>query len=152
MIFFKVIPTKIGRITITEHNGAIIALDIGIGANVDGIKGNSQLLRDAALQLTEYLDGKRRKFDLKLAPKGTEFQMAVWAALQQIPFGTTISYKDLAAEIGRPNAWRAAGNAVGRNPIPIIIPCHRVLAADGGIGGFSLGLPLKRKLLGLESA
>ncbi len=106
----------------------------------------------AIAQLEEYFCGARRAFSLPLAPCGTAFQRAVWQALLAIPFGQTLSYRDLARRIGRPLACRAVGNANGKNPIPIIIPCHRVIAADGGLGGYSSGLDRKRDLLRHEGA
>lgn len=102
-------------------------------------------------QLEEYLAGKRTQFDLELEPAGTPFQQRVWKGLAEIPYGKVCGYGDLARRIGNPRAARAVGQANGRNPIPIIIPCHRVIGADGSIGGFSSGLPLKRQLLALES-
>ncbi|HMD45120.1 MAG TPA: methylated-DNA--[protein]-cysteine S-methyltransferase [Acidimicrobiales bacterium] len=108
-------------------------------------------VRRAAAQLTEYFDGSRTRFDLPLAPHGTPFQRSVWFALAEIPYGETISYGDLARRVGRPNAYRAVGQANGANPLPIILPCHRVVATGGGIGGYGGGLTLKRALLGLES-
>lgn len=101
-------------------------------------------------QLNEYFAGKRREFDLPLAPRGTEFQLACWNELQRIPFGSTISYSELARRIGRPNAVRAVGAANGANPIPIIIPCHRVIGANGTLTGYGGGLHIKRALLALE--
>lgn len=103
-------------------------------------------------QLEEYFAGKRQTFDLPLRPEGTAFQRSVWDALRNIPFGTTISYKQLAERIGNPAAVRAVGRANGSNPIPIIIPCHRVIGADGSLTGFGGGLPLKQYLLHLEGA
>ncbi|MEQ9561928.1 MAG: methylated-DNA--[protein]-cysteine S-methyltransferase, partial [Woeseiaceae bacterium] len=105
---------------------------------------------DARRQLTEYFDGKRREFDLVLRPNGTEFQLAVLDALRQIPYGTTASYRDIAERVGRPKAVRAVGAANGRNPIPIIIPCHRVIGSSGDLTGFGGGLPTKEALLRLE--
>lgn len=105
---------------------------------------------DVESQLSEYFDGKRRNFDLDLAPSGTEFQLAVLAALQTIPFGETRTYTDIARQIGRPAAVRAVGAANGRNPLPIVIPCHRVIGADGSLTGFGGGLDTKRYLLELE--
>ena len=107
-------------------------------------------LRRAVAQLGEYFKGERVDFDLTLAPSGTPFQMSVWKALRGIPHGSAISYAELAARCGSPKASRAVGGANGRNPIPIIIPCHRVIAADGALGGFSSGLDNKRALLALE--
>jgi methylated-DNA-[protein]-cysteine S-methyltransferase len=103
-------------------------------------------------QLDEYFDGQRRAFDLPLVLDGTPFQQRVWAALQAIPYGTTISYGELAAGIGRPGASRAVGLANGRNPVSVIVPCHRVIGADGSLTGYGGGLERKRLLLGLEGA
>jgi methylated-DNA-[protein]-cysteine S-methyltransferase len=101
-------------------------------------------------QLNEYFTGHRRDFDLPLAPRGTEFQLAVWNELQRIAYGDTISYSELARRIARPNAVRAVGAANGANPIPIIIPCHRVIGANGTLTGYGGGLHIKRALLALE--
>jgi methylated-DNA-[protein]-cysteine S-methyltransferase len=106
---------------------------------------------DAARQFAEYFAGKRRDFDVALSVSGTEFQEQVWLTLAEIPYGETISYAELARWVGRPQAFRAVGQANGANPIPIILPCHRVIAADGTIGGYGGGLPAKRQLLDLES-
>ena len=103
-------------------------------------------------QLDEYFAGERVTFDVLLRPIGTAFQQKVWAVLQTIPYGTTITYKDLAERIGNPAAVRAVGRANGTNPIPIIIPCHRVIGADGSLTGFGGGLALKEGLLKLEGA
>ena len=102
-------------------------------------------------QLEEYFAGRRRYFELALRPEGSQFQRAVWTELRSIPYGETISYKDLARRVGKPQAFRAVGAANGANPIPIIIPCHRVIGNDGSLTGFGGGLPLKRRLLELES-
>ncbi len=101
-------------------------------------------------QLDEYFRGQRREFDLELLAKGTPFQCRVWSELTRIPYGATISYRELAGRIGRPSAVRAVGAANGANPIPIIIPCHRVIGADGTLTGYGGGLPLKQALLSLE--
>ncbi len=101
-------------------------------------------------QLSEYYDGKRTAFDLPLQPEGTDFQKRVWNALYEIPYGETRSYKQVAEAAGCPRGARAAGNANNRNPICIIIPCHRCIAADGTIGGFECGTEIKEKLLELE--
>jgi methylated-DNA-[protein]-cysteine S-methyltransferase len=108
--------------------------------------------RDALLQLKGYFAGKVRRFELPLAPEGTAFQQEVWRALQTIPYGETLSYGGLARQIGRPTAVRAVGAANGRNPIAIIIPCHRVIGTGGSLTGFGGGLSTKRKLLALEGA
>ena len=108
--------------------------------------------RQLAGQLQEYFAGKRRSFSLRLAPQGTEFQRATWRALAEIPYGTTISYAELARRVGRPAASRAVGAANGANPLPIVVPCHRVIGANGSLTGFGGGLPTKRALLELEGA
>jgi methylated-DNA-[protein]-cysteine S-methyltransferase len=112
----------------------------------------SDVLAAAADQLREYFAGHRRDFDLPLAPQGTGFQQRVWTALLTIPFGQTRSYGQIAAAIGRPAASRAVGAANGRNPIAIIIPCHRVIGSSGELTGYGGGLPTKRWLLGHEGA
>ena len=111
---------------------------------------NEGPFKEARAQLTAYFAGKRKSFDLKLRPTGTEFQLQVLEELQKIPYGTTVSYSDIARRIGRPRAVRAVGAANGRNPIPIIIPCHRVIGARGDLTGFGGGLPTKEALLRLE--
>jgi len=103
-------------------------------------------------QLQEYFAGVRRVFELTLAPQGTPFQLTVWQALRKIPYGETLSYGELAQRIGAPGAARAVGLANGANPLPIIVPCHRVIGADGSLTGFGGGLPIKRALLSLEGA
>ena len=107
-------------------------------------------LGEARRQLTEYFDGARRDFDLPLAAGGTPFQRRVWDELRRIPYAETISYGELARRIGKPTASRAVGAANGRNPISIVVPCHRVIGADGTLTGFGGGLPVKRSLLALE--
>lgn len=105
---------------------------------------------EAARQLREYFAGKRADFDLPLSPAGTAFQRSVWLQLQEIPYGETISYGELARRVGNPKASRAVGSVNGANPLPIVIPCHRVIAGDGTLGGFGGGLPTKQTLLALE--
>lgn len=115
-------------------------------------EGESPLLRQAAQELEEYFQGARREFSVPLHPYGTRFQQKVWATLRSIPYGQTVSYKDIAVQIGyQPSASRAVGQANGKNPLPVFIPCHRVIAAGGALGGYSLGLELKRRLLALEA-
>ena len=108
-------------------------------------------LHKVTQQLREYFAGERTRFDLKLAPEGTAFQRQVWKALRTIPYGKTISYGELAGKIGNPKAVRAVGGANGKNPIPIVIPCHRVIGADGSLTGFGGGLETKVALLALET-
>jgi len=106
---------------------------------------------DVVQQLQEYFAGKRKKFDVKLHLAGTPFEKKVWKALTEIPYGKTASYAEIASKIGKPTAFRAVGNANGKNPIPIIIPCHRVINSSGELGGYGGGLDLKRRLLELEA-
>lgn len=108
------------------------------------------VLAETVKQLREYFLGRRTQFDLPLAPEGTAFQRSVWRCLEAIPYGETISYAELAKRVGNPKAARAVGSANGKNPLPIVIPCHRVIAADGTLGGFGGGLSTKTKLLELE--
>ncbi|HVR80505.1 MAG TPA: methylated-DNA--[protein]-cysteine S-methyltransferase [Luteimonas sp.] len=118
----------------------------------DWREGDNDVLRDASAQLDEYFCGERCTFDLRLAPRGTEFQRGVWQALATIPYGETISYAQLASRICKPSAMRAVGAANGRNPLPIVLPCHRVIGSDGSLTGFGGGLPTKQFLLALEGA
>lgn len=110
----------------------------------------SSVLIQAACQLSEYFAGKRKTFELPLRPEGTEFQRRVWAALSEIPYGETRSYGQIAATIGNPGAGRAVGMANHKNPLPIVVPCHRVIGAGGSLTGYAGGLDTKRKLLELE--
>jgi O-6-methylguanine DNA methyltransferase len=103
-------------------------------------------------QLRRYLNGELRRFDCKLDFEGTPFQKKVWSALAKIPYGQTRSYQDIAKSIGHPNAFRAVGNANGQNSIPLIVPCHRVVETNGGLGGFGHGIKVKKRLLDLEKA
>lgn len=110
------------------------------------------LFKEAAAQLNAYFRGERTTFDLPLAPGGTPFQSDVWSELQRIPHGETISYAQLAERVGRPGSHRAVGAANGRNPLPIVIPCHRVIGSNGKLTGYAGGVEAKRKLLELEGA
>jgi len=141
--------TPIGPLALFEEDGVIVAVDWGW---LPGDDEESLLLIRAKAQLEEYFAGSRKHFDLPLAPQGTAFQRKVWAALEKIEYGTTKTYGQLAEELG--TGPRALGGACGRNPIPVIIPCHRVLAADGTLGGYSGidGVETKEFLLRLEGA
>lgn len=142
----RAIKTPIGPLTLQTDEAAVTAIRFGAG----GAQDASPLLDAAEAQLREYFAGARRTFDLPLAPHGTAFQQRVWMALRAIPYGETRTYGELAAAIGSPNASRAVGMANHRNPIPIIIPCHRVIGANGTLTGYAGGLEIKRKLLALE--
>ncbi len=111
---------------------------------------NEQCFQQALQQLSEYFSGSRQQFDLQIAPKGTAFQQSVWEELRKIPFGRTASYGEIAQRIGNPKACRAVGLANARNPLPIIVPCHRVIGKNGTLTGFGGGLELKQQLLDLE--
>ena len=143
--------TPVGAIGLEEENGAIVRLLLP-GAPAPRIACHETLLlTEGKRQVLEYLAGKRRVFDLPLAPSGTEFYRSVWRALEEIPYGETRSYRDIAQAVGRPKAVRAVGQANHNNPIPIIIPCHRVVGANGSLTGYGGGLDMKKHLLRLEA-
>jgi len=137
--------SPIGIIKIVASNTHLLSLDMV--PRMTYRTSTSAPLLLCLKQLDEYFEGKRRKFNLPLKLEGTFFQKKVWVELSKIPFGTVISYKDLAKKVGKPMAFRAVGNANGKNKFPIILPCHRVIASDGSLGGYGLGLPRKEKLL-----
>jgi methylated-DNA-[protein]-cysteine S-methyltransferase len=141
--------SPIGTLEIEAQAGAITAIRF-----VEGPATSTEdpLLLEAVEQLDAYFSGVRDRFDLPLAPKGTVFQRRVWSELVRIPHGTTISYAELARRVGNPRASRAVGAANGRNPIAIVVPCHRVIGADGALTGYAGGLPLKEALLRRETA
>jgi methylated-DNA-[protein]-cysteine S-methyltransferase len=143
-----IINSPIGPLTLTERDGALVRLSFGAHGPCDP---PTPLLRRATGQLNEYFAGTRREFDLPLAPSGTEFQLTCWRALREIPYGETRSYGEQATRIGRPDRARAVGAANGANPIAVIVPCHRVIGADGSLVGFGGGLETKRRLLDLEA-
>jgi len=147
MIHHCLISTPLGDMCLTEENDCIVSFLWGGSGNDE-----TPLLTEAAQQLSDYFAGHRRTFDLPLAPKGTDFQQSVWRALTEIPYGETRSYGEIAKALGNPNASRAVGMANHRNPIPIIIPCHRVIGADGSLTGYGGGLPRKKYLLALEAS
>ncbi len=142
--------TPIGRLLLEENDGKLTAVSLVQEAGVTCTGEETPLLCETRRQIEQYFKGRRRDFDIPLAPVGTAFQCRVWKALCEIPFGKTASYGDIARAIGSPRAFRAVGMACGRNPIILIVPCHRVLAAGGAIGGYSEGLAVKRSLLKLE--
>jgi methylated-DNA-[protein]-cysteine S-methyltransferase len=148
----KTISTSIGELTLfVDDDGAITRLDFGGRelAAADGDEGAA--LDDAAAQLSEYLAGERTTFDLPLRASGNAFERLVWAELARIPYGETASYGEIARRIGHPGAARAVGRANARNPIAIVVPCHRVIGSDGSLTGYAGGLDLKRALLALEA-
>ncbi|MGZ3693231.1 MAG: methylated-DNA--[protein]-cysteine S-methyltransferase [Bdellovibrionota bacterium] len=123
---------------------------VPLAKSLSGAGNELKILRDTVSQLEQYFKGKRQDFDLPLELEGSEFQKKVWNQLKKIPYGKTYSYRELAQKVKNEKACRAVGSANGKNPIGIIIPCHRVIAADGSLGGYSGGLPNKVKLLELE--
>ncbi len=154
-LYYDAFESPIGTLTAaTDADGSL--RHVLFAQNRHPARGREHWHRDPApvaearRQLLEYLHGERTAFDLPLAPDGTEFQLQVWRTLAQIPFGATWSYAQLAQRIGRPSATRAVGAANGRNPLPIVLPCHRVIGSDGTLTGFGGGLPTKLALLRLE--
>jgi methylated-DNA-[protein]-cysteine S-methyltransferase len=164
----KTISTTIGELTlVADENGAITGVEFGAregaangaiatagdraGATPAPRRDATAALDAAAAQLREYLAGERTDFDLPLRPLGNEFEQAVWAELRRIPYGETTSYGEIARRIGHPGGARAVGRANGRNPIAIVVPCHRVIGSDGSLTGYGGGLDLKRALLTLEA-
>lgn len=143
------IPTPIGIMLAKADKNGICLLDFAQGDETF-TSDNSLLLR-LKNELDEYFAGKRREFTVPLAPVGTPFQVSVWQTLQKIPYGETVSYAEEAEMLGRPSAVRAVANANGKNPIAIIIPCHRVIASSGSIGGYNGGVWRKEFLLSLEA-
>ncbi|MDL2231289.1 methylated-DNA--[protein]-cysteine S-methyltransferase [Porphyromonadaceae bacterium OttesenSCG-928-L07] len=114
------------------------------------IEKETSLIKQAMTQIEEYLEGRRKVFDFPMDPQGTTFQKNVWSILQQIPYGETWSYKQVAIAVGNPNASRAVGMANNKNPLPIVVPCHRVIGANGKLTGYAGGLDVKERLLDLE--
>ena len=143
--------TDIGKIGIVESENSITNLYLETDLLPQDVEiKETNLLKEAGKQLTEYLSGKTKAFNLPLSPVGTKFMNSVWKSLCNIPYGETISYKTLAKSIGNEKATRAVGNANNKNPIPIFIPCHRVIGANGKLIGYRGGLEVKKYLLELE--
>ena len=147
-MFEHVIQSPVGPLTLTGTEDALTRLSFGGGQA--GAGSPSPALELAARELEEYFAGVRREFTVPLAPEGTAFQLAVWSALREIPYGATASYRDIAVRLGKPGGAVAVGQANSRNPIPIIIPCHRIIGAGGQLVGNTGGLEIKRFLLRLE--
>ncbi len=144
----------IGRLTLFGDAAGIRQIDFAEAkyplAVEDGWEHEPDYFKPLKRQLEAYFRGERKRFDLPLAPRGTPFQRQVWQALGDIPYGEVVSYQDIARAIGNPKAVRAVGGANGRNPIPILVPCHRVIGRDGSLTGFGGGLETKRRLIELE--
>ncbi|MGH8372222.1 MAG: methylated-DNA--[protein]-cysteine S-methyltransferase [Gammaproteobacteria bacterium] len=155
-MFYHIMPSPIGDLLLAGDNEALHFVYFQGGVrptkpDQDWERSDKPFL-ETVRQLKAYFNGKLQRFDLPLAPEGTEFQMRVWQTLRSIPYGETWSYGELARRIRKPTASRAVGAANGQNPIPVIIPCHRVIGANGSLTGFGGGLPIKQKLLALEGS
>ena len=150
MIYQKIIKTPIGDICILEENNKIIGLTLD-NEKYCYTEKNTEILNEIEKQLNEYFWGKRKKFNVPINPKGTEFQKQVWNELLKIPYGQTVTYKRIAQKIEKPNAARAVGMANHNNPIAIIVPCHRVVGSNSKLVGYAFGLERKQFLLDLEN-
>lgn len=157
-LIYKIIKTPVGHLTIVVNDQFLVAIlwenekanRVRLTPMVENKK--NPLIVETEKQLMEYFEQKRKIFDLPIQMFGTSFQQEVWQFLRQIPYGSTSSYKDIAVQMKNPLAVRAVGSANGRNPISIIVPCHRVIASNGSLGGFAGGLHHKKILLDLENA
>ena len=161
-IFFEVLDTPVGEMFVTvDEEGEVRNLEFLRSRGLDEVV--AQLEQDGLQvtrggeptavvrrQLEEYFGGQRQDFELALAPAGTDFERSVWTELVKIPYGRTVSYGEIAARLGRPGASRAVGRANGANPIAIVVPCHRVIGADGSLTGYAGGIDIKERLLRLE--
>jgi len=154
-VYYSTFESPVGPLLLAGSKAGLLLVSFASGdrpRNVDPEwRPDATAFVEVVQQLQSYFAGERKNFDLALILEGTDFQKRVWTALRKIPYGETISYKELAEMIGSPKAVRAVGAANGANPIPIIIPCHRVIGNDGSLTGFGGGLPLKKQLLELES-
>lgn len=148
--YYSVYETAFGQFTIVSNDSSIVAVKFGRHILPGNIEQRTELTDETAKQLEEYFAGKRRQFDIPFAPQGTEFQKKVWNALCQVPYGETRTYKEIAVMVGNPNASRAVGLANNRNPIPVFIPCHRIIGTNGSLVGYAGGLDMKEKLLQIE--
>jgi len=140
--------SQIGILEIICENNTLISLKIS--DKFEKAEKETDFIKDVKIQLDEYFSGSRKFFDIKINSKGTDFQKLVWKELQKIPYGKTKSYSEINVTIGNKNAQRAISNACNKNPIMIIIPCHRVVSKNGSIGGFAYGSEIKQKLLNIE--
>ena len=150
---YLVVASPVGKLRLVASEKGLVAIDVRNNSTQVVTAPNASaeaILIKTKKQLEQYFAGKRTSFDVALDLVGTEFQVRAWRALCRIPFGKTISYGQQASNIKNPKAFRAVGSANGKNPIPIIVPCHRVVASDGSLGGYSLGLKMKKQLLALE--
>ena len=153
-MFYRYLDSPIGRLFLAGNEEGLKLISFPNEKKTYGPEADweekAEALSEAARQLDDYFEGKRKQFDLKLSPAVTPFQGRVLQALQEVPYGETVTYGELARRIGQPNAARAVGMANARNPIPIVIPCHRVIGKSGKLTGFGGGLDIKQRLLDLE--
>ncbi len=153
-IFFTTMTSPIGELLLVGDGCTLSGLHMQEGRKpkriAPGWTESAAPFADVRAQLEEYFAGERTAFDVRLAPAGAPFELAVWRALEGIPYGETVSYGEIARRVGQPSAARAVGTANGRNPIAVIVPCHRVIGADGSLTGYGGGLERKRLLLELE--
>lgn len=147
---FYQFDTPLGLMALGEEDGAIVRLYLPDSPTPRLMSHPTPLLEEGRRQLLEYFAGERKEYDLPLAPRGTPFQQKVWGALRAIPWGEVRCYRDIAQAVDCPKGFRAVGMANHNNPLPIFIPCHRVIGADGSIGGYASGLDMKRALLAIE--
>ncbi|MBV9314121.1 MAG: methylated-DNA--[protein]-cysteine S-methyltransferase [Pseudonocardia sp.] len=156
--FYTIIPSPVGELTLISDGQSLTGVYLGcehrwapaVSSDWTRLGEHDGLFDEVTSQLEDYFDGHRRAFELPLAPRGTAFQLRVWTALVGVPYGSTTSYGAIASSLGTPTASRAVGMANGRNPISIIVPCHRVIGANGSLTGYGGGLDRKRTLLDLE--
>jgi methylated-DNA-[protein]-cysteine S-methyltransferase len=158
MIRYARIATPLGSLLATSTHAALTGLYYEGQPHAPTPRGDwiedagATPIADCARQLAEYLDGRRRSFDFPMRPEGSDFQRRVWIEIAKIPYGETITYTQLAARAGAPGSARAAGAATGRNPLSIVVPCHRVVGSDGSLTGYAGGVPRKARLLEIEHA
>ena len=154
-VCYTYMESPVGRLMLTGNAEGLLEIRF-MHERANGLEAKWRLdaapFREAIAQLRDYFDGNRRVFDLPLLPRGTPFQLQVWQALREIPYGQTISYAELARRIGKPKAVRAVGAANGKNPLSIVIPCHRVIGSDGSLTGYGGGMKNKEYLLALEGS
>lgn len=150
-MLFKTISSPVGPLTLTERDGALCGLEFGeTSSEKTAVSGDCPLFAQTEKELSEYFAGKRKVFTVPLSLSGTGFRLKVWKALTDIPYGETRSYADIAKAVGSPKSCRAVGGANHHNPVSIIVPCHRVIGADGTLTGYGGGLEIKEYLLKLE--
>ena len=149
------LDSPVGRLLLAANDRGLLCVGFPEGKTAlkpaPGWKADPARFSEVIRQLKAYFAGRLREFDLPLAPEGTAFQLRVWQQLRTIPYGKTVSYGEIARQIGNPRAVRAVGSANGRNPLPIVIPCHRVIGQDGSLTGYGGGIRIKEALLDLES-